>query len=86
MTQGDQRPPTGVSITSSVTDVQPEKVAPDAGDQGHFDPTLPQLEKVFGERIQDLEDEWAVDPDNARNWSVGKKWTAVAIVGSFFII
>ena len=27
-----------------------------------------------------LEENWENDPDNARNWPKGKKWTAVAIV------
>jgi hypothetical protein len=26
------------------------------------------------------EDDWENDPDNARNWSSAKKWTATAIV------
>lgn len=35
-----------------------------------------------------LENDWENDPDNARNWSSGKKWTATAIVSgpSFFYI
>jgi hypothetical protein len=32
------------------------------------------------EAWDNLEDNWEHDPDNARNWSKGKKWTAVAIV------
>ena len=30
--------------------------------------------------IQHVEDDWDTDPENARNWSAGKKWTAVCIV------
>src|SRR5882757_1367415 len=29
-----------------------------------------------------LEVDWENDPDNARNWSFGRKWTAVAIVST----
>jgi hypothetical protein len=80
MTQDDQRPKTGVSTASSITEVQPEKVAEPT--QGRPDSVVPQLEK--GDTFQDSEDEWATDPDNARNWSIAKKWTAVSIVGSYF--
>lgn len=31
---------------------------------------------------QDDLDDWENDPDNARNWSLGKKWIAVGIVCS----
>ena len=36
------------------------------------------------EKLQQLNDldDWEDDPDNARNWSIGKKWVAVAIVCS----
>ena len=36
------------------------------------------------EKIQEQDDldDWDNDPDNARNWSLGKKWVAVAIVCS----
>ena len=31
-------------------------------------------------------DDWENDPDNARNWSFGKKWTAVGIVGALTFV
>lgn len=39
------------------------------------------------EAVGNLEDDWENDPDNARNWSFEKKWTAVGIVGAltFFL-
>lgn len=33
------------------------------------------------EKLDDVDD-WENDPDNARNWSIGRKWVAVAIVCS----
>ena len=33
------------------------------------------------EKLDELDD-WENDPDNARNWSTGKKWVAVGIVCS----
>lgn len=39
--------------------------------------TLPdKIEKA----VNNLEDDWENDPENARNWSTRKKWTAVYIV------
>ncbi|KAK2461288.1 hypothetical protein APHAL10511_006815 [Amanita phalloides] len=34
----------------------------------------------------DLEDGWDNDPDNARNWSLGRKWAAVSIVSFYTFI
>jgi hypothetical protein len=83
MTQDDQRPKTGVSIaSSSATHFQPEKVASATVYEDNPESTAHQDEK--GDRFQDSEDEWAADPENARNWSVVKKWTAVSIVRSVF--
>lgn len=80
MTQDlDQRPKTGVSTFA--TKVQPEKVASATVYEGP-ESTVPRVEK--GEMLEDSEDEWTTDPENARNWSVGKKWTAVSIVSSVF--
>ena len=36
------------------------------------------------EALKNLEDDWEKDPDNARNWSFGRKWTTIGIV-SFYI-
>jgi hypothetical protein len=30
---------------------------------------------------QESKDDWITDPDNARNWTSRRKWTATAIVG-----
>ncbi|KAF8725112.1 hypothetical protein AX14_008314 [Amanita brunnescens Koide BX004] len=40
------------------------------------------------EKIQEQDDldDWDNDPDNARNWSLGKKWVAVAIVSFYTFI
>ncbi|KXN82226.1 hypothetical protein AN958_02917 [Leucoagaricus sp. SymC.cos] len=48
---------------------------------GHGESTVHQddFEKV----VEDLEEDWENDPANARNWSVGKKWTAVTIVSLY---
>ncbi|KAF8637929.1 hypothetical protein AX17_002550 [Amanita inopinata Kibby_2008] len=40
-------------------------------------------EKV--EKIE-AEDDWEHDPDNARNWSFKKKWTAVAIISMYTFV
>ncbi|KAF8800563.1 multidrug resistance protein 4 [Phlegmacium glaucopus] len=34
----------------------------------------------------DIEDDWENDPDNARNWSAKKKWTATAIVSFYTLV
>jgi len=45
---------------------------------GHGESALPEDKEA--EAIENLEEEWESDPENARNWSTGRKWTAVAIV------
>jgi len=72
MVQDQNRPETGVSVASSHTQVH-EKVA-----QATADHAVSHIAK------DDLEDDWAMDPENARNWSFGKKWTAVSIVRLLF--
>jgi hypothetical protein len=75
-----QRP---VSTASTVTDEQSEKVE---GldvipylEYGHGDGTPPEDEKYA------VQDDWANNPANARNWSFRRKWTTVSIVRwSFF--
>ncbi|TFK38130.1 multidrug resistance protein 4 [Crucibulum laeve] len=49
--------------------------------EGHGESALPEDKKE--EAIENLEDDWENDPENARNWSSGKKWLAVCIV-SFY--
>ena len=45
---------------------------------------------VPGEKIEEalgnLEVDWENDPDNARNWSFGRKWTAIAIVSAISFV
>lgn len=33
--------------------------------------------------LENAEDDWENDPDNARNWNSRKKWTAVFIVRTY---
>jgi hypothetical protein len=84
MSQDERCPDTGTSSDSSLTDIQPEKAASVAEDQPcQGKSAVPQGEK--GDVMGDVEDDWALDPENARNWSIGKKWATVAIVRSFFL-
>ena len=53
-----------LSLTSSITHVTECDVPKD------------KIEEALG----NLEVDWENDPDNARNWSFGRKWTAIAIV------
>jgi len=46
--------------------------------QGHLESALP--EDKIEEALEDAEEDWEHDPENARNWSPAKKWTAVCIV------
>lgn len=71
------------SVDSSVTHVQDNEqvekvhhVAP-----GHGESALPE-DKVE-EDFENAEDDWEDDPENARNWSSLKKWTAVSIVRGY---
>ncbi|KAF5357193.1 hypothetical protein D9756_006598 [Leucocoprinus leucothites] len=43
--------------------------------------TLPQ--NKVEDSTENSEEDWEIDPANARNWSFGKKWTAVAIVSLY---
>jgi hypothetical protein len=75
-----QRPATGVSRASSATTIPyisyPSQTA-DHPVRGE-DADLEKEDKV-------IQDEWGNDPANARNWSPGRKWTVVLIVGSFLL-
>ena len=42
----------------------------------------PEIEDALGS----LDVSWENDPDNARNWSFGKKWTAIAIVSTILFV
>ncbi|KJA13017.1 hypothetical protein HYPSUDRAFT_152044, partial [Hypholoma sublateritium FD-334 SS-4] len=69
------------SVESSVTQVQGNEnhVAP-----GHGESALPE-DKVE-ESFENVEDDWEDDPENARNWSSLKKWTAVSIVSAYTFV
>lgn len=45
---------------------------------GHGESALPADKE--GEAIENIEDDWECDPENARNWPSSRKWTAVSIV------
>ncbi|KAF7346931.1 MFS domain-containing protein [Mycena venus] len=38
------------------------------------------------EILENLEDNWQDDPENPRNWSVGKKWTTTAVVALYTFV
>ena len=61
------------SHTSSITHVAESK---------EVDLPKNEIEEALG----NLEVEWENDPDNARNWSFGRKWTAIAIVSTRFFV
>ena len=46
----------------------------------HGESTLHNSQDKIEKAVVDLEDDWQNDPENARNWSTRKKWTAVCIV------
>ena len=48
---------------------------------GHGESALPEDKE--GEAIENIEDDWEDDPENARNWPAAKKWTTIAIVSHF---
>ena len=53
---------------------------------------VPESEEVdvpkdkIEEALGNLEVDWENDPDNARNWSFGRKWTAIAIVSTIYFV
>ncbi|KNZ78710.1 hypothetical protein J132_10815 [Termitomyces sp. J132] len=51
---------------------------------GHGESALPE-DKVE-EALENEEHDWENDPENARNWSWGEKWTAVSIVSFYTFI
>ena len=46
--------------------------------EGHGESALP--EDKIEEALENLEEDWENDPENPRNWSQKKKWTAVSAV------
>ncbi|KAG5650905.1 hypothetical protein H0H81_010579, partial [Sphagnurus paluster] len=74
------------STTSSFT-VEHEKNASPPKEPlspGHGESALPE-DKVE-EAVENIEDDWEHDPANARNWSWGRKWTAVGIVSLYTFV
>ena len=57
------------SYTSSITQI---------AESEEVDVPKDKMEEASG----NMEVDWENDPDNARNWSFGKKWTAIAIVST----
>ncbi|KAJ6560589.1 major facilitator superfamily domain-containing protein [Mycena vulgaris] len=75
------------SVSSSATHV------PSADDSTPLDlPTSPGRgpsalpEDKAEELLKNLEDNWQDDPENPRNWSVGKKWTTTAVVALYTFV
>ena len=72
------------SVASSLTHVpsnEKSRVTPELPSKlhaSHGESALPD-DKVE-EAIENREEDWENDPENARNWSLMKKWTAVSIV------
>ena len=61
------------SLTSSITRVPGSE---------EVDVPKDKIEEALG----NLEVDWENDPDNARNWSFGRKWTAIAIVSTIYFV
>lgn len=85
MSQGDsaRRADAPASTTSSLTHVQTEKGQSTNMERTvslrHDDSDVLPEEKV-DQTIDDSGDGWETDPENARNWTQGRKWAAVAVV------
>ncbi|KDR80318.1 hypothetical protein GALMADRAFT_242687 [Galerina marginata CBS 339.88] len=50
---------------------------------GHGESAIPEDKK---EAIENLEDDWENDPENARNWPSHKKWAAISVVSLYTLI
>ncbi|RDB30839.1 hypothetical protein Hypma_005829 [Hypsizygus marmoreus] len=76
------------SATSSVTQAPyNEKVLNPlerAMSPGHGESALPEDKEE--EAVENVEDDWEDDPENARNWSFRRKWTAVAIISLYTFV
>lgn len=42
----------------------------------------PNSAEKIEETTSTLDDDWDTDPENPRNWPIGKKWVATAIVNA----
>ncbi|KAJ3508579.1 hypothetical protein NLJ89_g5680 [Agrocybe chaxingu] len=86
-THNEKTTSTSHSPNSSVTHVQVNEKQPDGSadlpalgrmvSNGHGESALP-ADKIE-EALENLEEDWEDDPENARNWSHGRKWAAVSI-------
>lgn len=78
------------SIASSLTHVlsnEKSPVTPELPSKfqaGHGESALP--DDKIEEAIENREEDWENDPENARNWSTAKKWTAVSIVSFYTFV
>ncbi|KAG6831201.1 hypothetical protein H0H87_005917 [Tephrocybe sp. NHM501043] len=80
------------SSSSASASAETEKVAPASSkgsndrpiSPGNGESALP--EDKIEEVIEDETDDWENDPENARNWTFGRKWTAVAIVSLYTFV
>ncbi|KDQ31851.1 hypothetical protein PLEOSDRAFT_48881 [Pleurotus ostreatus PC15] len=66
---------------SLTEETRPATAASHAEHPGHGESALPEDKKE--EALENLEEDWEDDPLNPRNWSFGKKWTAVSIVSLY---
>ncbi|PFH49928.1 hypothetical protein AMATHDRAFT_146557 [Amanita thiersii Skay4041] len=82
--QESSRPQTAKSAATSSTHVSSLKGCPDPTDPASERPTLTAEKLVEIQKIDD--EEWENDPANARNWSFGRKWTAVSVVSLYTFI
>ncbi|KAG5219728.1 multidrug resistance protein [Salix suchowensis] len=73
----ETRPATAASYASSATNVPTTELPSHAEHPGHGESALPEDKKE--EALENLEEDWEDDPLSPRNWSFGKKWTAVSI-------
>ncbi|KAF9051365.1 multidrug resistance protein 4 [Panaeolus papilionaceus] len=51
---------------------------------GHGESAIPEDKKE--EALENKEDDWENDPDNARNWPAVQRWTAMAIVSFYTLL
>ncbi|CCL99688.1 uncharacterized protein FIBRA_01709 [Fibroporia radiculosa] len=51
---------------------------------GEGESAIPEDKKE--EALENAEDDWAHDPANPRNWTLGKKWTTVAIISFYTFV
>jgi len=75
------------SLDSSITHVQvAEKVPVHVNSESpNTSPAHGESEALKDKFEESLEDDWENDPENARNWSSRKKWTAVCIVRRLYL-